>query len=33
MWDHIVTLHNAIPDFGPDEHRPIKCCQVLADRV
>jgi taurine dioxygenase len=33
MWDHIGTLHNAIPDYGPNEHRLIKRCQVLADRV
>lgn len=33
MWDHLGTLHNAIPDYGPDEHRLIKRCQVLADRV
>jgi taurine dioxygenase len=30
MWDHISTLHNAIPDY---EHRLIKRCQVMADRV
>jgi taurine dioxygenase len=33
IWDHIGTLHNAIPDYGPDEHRLIKRCQVMADRV
>jgi taurine dioxygenase len=33
MWDHIGTLHNAIPDYGPNEHRLIKRCQVMADRV
>jgi len=33
MWDHIGTLHNAIPDYGPEEHRLIKRCQVMADRV
>ena len=33
MWDHIGTLHNAIPDYRPDEIRLIKRCQVLADRV
>jgi taurine dioxygenase len=33
MWDHIGTLHNAIPDYGPDEHRLIKRCQIMADRV
>ncbi len=33
MWDHIGTLHNAIPDYAPDEHRLIKRCQVMADRI
>ncbi len=33
MWDHISTLHNAIPDYRPDEHRLIKRCQVMADRI
>jgi taurine dioxygenase len=33
MWDHIGTLHNAIPDYGPDEHRLMKRCQVMADRI
>lgn len=33
MWDNICTLHNARPDYGPDEHRLIKRCQVMADRV
>lgn len=33
VWDNIGTLHNAIPDYGPDEHRLMKRCQVLADRI
>ncbi|VCU68247.1 Alpha-ketoglutarate-dependent taurine dioxygenase [Pigmentiphaga humi] len=33
MWDHIGTLHNAWPDYLPHEHRLIKRCQVLADRI
>jgi len=33
MWDHIGTLHKAIADYGPDEHRLMKRCQVMADRV
>lgn len=33
MWDHIGTLHNAIPDYAPTEHRLIKRCQVMADRI
>jgi taurine dioxygenase len=32
MWDNIGTMHNAIPDYGPDEHRFIKRCQVMATR-
>jgi taurine dioxygenase len=33
MWDHIGTLHNAVPDYGPGEHRLMMRCQVMADRV
>jgi taurine dioxygenase len=33
VWDHIGTLHNAIPDYRPDEHRLMKRCQVMADRI
>ena len=33
MWDDIGTLHNAHADYGPDEHRLIKRCQVMADRI
>lgn len=33
MWDHISTLHFAIPDYAAHEHRLIKRCQVMADRV
>lgn len=33
MWDHISTLHNAVSDYTPDEHRHILRCQVMADRV
>lgn len=33
IWDNIGTLHNAIPDYGPDEHRLIKRCQVMADLI
>jgi taurine dioxygenase len=33
IWDNLGTLHNAIPDYGPDEHRMMKRCQVMADRV
>lgn len=33
VWDHIGTLHNAVPDYAPHEHRLMKRCQVMADRV
>ena len=33
VWDHIGTLHNAIADYGADEHRLMKRCQVMATRV
>jgi taurine dioxygenase len=32
MWENIGTIHNAIPNYGPDEHRLIKRCQVMATR-
>ncbi len=33
VWDHLGTLHNAIPDYGPDEHRLMLRCQVMAETV
>jgi taurine dioxygenase len=33
LWEHIGTWHYAVPDYGADEHRLMKRCQVLADRV
>jgi len=33
FWDDIATLHNAQADYGPDEHRLIKRCQVMADKI
>ncbi|GAA5233155.1 TauD/TfdA family dioxygenase [Verticiella sediminum] len=33
MWDHLWTWHNAVADYGPDEHRLMIRCQVTADRV
>ena len=33
VWDDICTLHQAWPDYGPTEHRLMKRCQVMADRV
>src|SRR5262249_42970316 len=32
MWEDFGTIHNAVADYGPDEHRLIKRCQVMADR-
>lgn len=32
MWDNMGTIHNAVPDYRPDEHRYIKRCQVMANR-
>jgi taurine dioxygenase len=32
MWDNLGTLHNAVPDYRPDEHRYIQRCQVMANR-
>ena len=32
MWDNMGMIHNAVADYGPDEHRLIKCCQVMATR-
>jgi taurine dioxygenase len=33
VWDHLWTWHNAVADYGPDEHRMIIRCQVTGDRV
>lgn len=33
FWDDLQTLHNAQADYGPDEPRLIKRCQVMADRI
>jgi len=32
VWDDFVTIHSAIPDYAPHEHRLIKRCQVMATR-
>jgi taurine dioxygenase len=32
LWEDIGTIHNAVADYGPDEHRLIKRCQVMATR-
>ena len=33
IWDHLGTWHTAIADYGPNESRLMKRCQVLADRI
>lgn len=33
LWDHLGTWHNAVADYGPDEHRLMLRCQVMADRI
>jgi taurine dioxygenase len=30
MWEDIGTIHNAVADYGPHEHRLVKRCQVMA---
>ena len=30
VWEDIGTIHNAVPDYRPDEPRLIKRCQVMA---
>jgi taurine dioxygenase len=32
MWEDIGTIHRAIADYGPHEHRLVKRCQVMADQ-
>jgi taurine dioxygenase len=33
LWDNIRTIHNAVADYGADEHRYVRRCQAMADRV
>lgn len=33
IWDHLGTIHRAIADYGPDEIRLIRRCQVMANKV
>ena len=33
MWDNLRTLHHAVLDFGPNEHRLIWRCQIEGDKV
>jgi len=32
MWDNMGTIHNAVADYRPNEHRYIRRCQVAASR-
>ena len=32
VWEDIGTIHNAVADYGPGEHRLVKRCQVMANR-
>ena len=33
LWDHLGTWHYARPDYGPDEYRLMKRCQVMATKI
>ena len=33
IWDHLGTIHRAIADYGPDEIRLMRRCQVMATKV
>jgi taurine dioxygenase len=33
IWDHLGTLHRAIADYGPEEIRLVRRCQVMATKV
>src|SRR5438874_1902799 len=32
VWEDVGTIHNAVADYGPNEYRLIKRCQVMANR-
>jgi taurine dioxygenase len=32
VWEDVGTIHNALADYGPQEHRLVKRCQVMANR-
>src|SRR5262245_8007185 len=32
MWENFGTIHSAVADYGPNEHRLVKRCQVMATR-
>jgi taurine dioxygenase len=33
LWDNLRTIHNAVADYGADEHRYVRRCQAMADLV
>jgi taurine dioxygenase len=33
IWDHFGTIHRAIADYGPEEIRLMRRCQVMATKV
>jgi taurine dioxygenase len=33
VWDHLGTIHRAIADYGPNEPRLMKRCQVMATKI
>ena len=33
VWDDIGTLHKAVADYGPHQHRLMRRCQAMADRI
>jgi hypothetical protein len=33
VWAHFGTIHRAMADYRPDEHRLMKRCQVMATKI
>jgi taurine dioxygenase len=33
LWDNLRTIHNAVADYGANEHRYMRRCQAMADLV
>ena len=33
LWDNLGTVHTALADYTADEHRLMKRCQIMADKV
>jgi taurine dioxygenase len=33
IWDHIGTIHRAIDDYGPDDIRLMRRCQIMANKA